>query len=67
MDVLDGERVFVHCIMNYRVSAFLYLYLHYRRGLDEAAARSPMFTQWQPNPVWQALMKPTPDQIDALR
>ena len=56
MDALAGEKVFIHCIMNYRVSAFLYLYFKYWRGYGEAEARSPMFEQWQPDPVWQALM-----------
>lgn len=56
MDALGSEKVFVHCIMNYRVSAFLYLYLKHRRGYGEKEARSPMFEHWQPNPVWQKLL-----------
>ncbi len=56
MDALSGEKVFIHCIMNYRVSAFLYLYFKYWRGYSEAKARSPMFEHWQPDPVWQALL-----------
>lgn len=51
------ERVWVHCIMNYRASAFLYLYLKHCCGYDDSEARSPVFDHWQPNPVWQALLE----------
>lgn len=43
-----GEAVHVHCIMNYRVSAFFYR-LNRERGMDEAAARALMETQWSPD------------------
>jgi len=52
----EHEQVWVHCIMNYRVSAFLYLYLKHRRGYGEKEARSPMFDHWQPDPVWQEVL-----------
>ncbi len=41
------EPVHVHCIMNYRVSAFFYRY-HRERGMAEAEARAIMERQWQP-------------------
>jgi RimJ/RimL family protein N-acetyltransferase/protein tyrosine phosphatase (PTP) superfamily phosphohydrolase (DUF442 family) len=53
MDALAGQRVWVHCALNYRVSAFIYLYRRLRRGEPEADARYPMSTIWQPNGVWQ--------------
>jgi len=56
MDELANKKAFIHCIMNYRVSAFLYLYLKHRLGYSEAEARSPIFDRWQPDPVWQALL-----------
>jgi len=44
----DGARpVHIHCIMNWRVSAFLYRY-HRERGMDEAQARALMARQWDP-------------------
>jgi uncharacterized protein (TIGR01244 family) len=54
-----GERpVHVHCIMNWRVSAFFYRY-HRERGMSEADARALMHRQWSPDtiehkdaPVW---------------
>lgn len=43
-----GERpVHVHCIMNWRVSAFFCRY-HREHGMDEARARTLMARQWDP-------------------
>lgn len=43
---VDGP-VHVHCIMNYRVTAFLYL-LDRKNGVPEAEARSRMTAVWDP-------------------
>lgn len=43
----DADAVHVHCIMNYRVSAFFYRY-NRERGMAEDAARAVMERQWQP-------------------
>jgi len=56
MKALDGESVFVHCIMNYRVSAFMFHYLSKVGNLEEQEARSPIFDIWQPEPVWHELL-----------
>lgn len=48
MEAVATEPVFVHCAMNLRVSAFMYLYLRHARGLDEDAAKSPMLDKWAP-------------------
>ena len=42
----------VHCIANYRVSAFFYRYRRDVLGMDAAAARADMDAIWQPDPVW---------------
>jgi protein tyrosine phosphatase (PTP) superfamily phosphohydrolase (DUF442 family) len=42
------EPVHVHCIMNWRVSAFFYRYNRDVRGMDEPAARALMEQQWSP-------------------
>lgn len=44
----DDEPVHVHCVMNWRVSAFLYRYNRDRRGMPEAEARALMERQWTP-------------------
>ena len=43
----EDEPVHVHCIMNYRVSAFFYLY-NREQGMREPEARALMEQQWQP-------------------
>jgi uncharacterized protein (TIGR01244 family) len=55
--------VHVHCIMNYRVSAFFYR-LHRENGMEEAHARALMEQQWSPDTsddprsaVWAAFIK----------
>lgn len=55
MQAHDGRKIFVHCIANMRVSAFLYLYQCYL-GLPEPDARRILDAIWQPNPVWQQFL-----------
>ncbi len=45
--IAGGAPVHVHCIMNWRVSAFFYL-LHREQGMPEAGARALMAQQWDP-------------------
>lgn len=46
--VAGDQPVHVHCIMNWRVSAFFYR-LHCEQGMDEAEARALMRRQWDPD------------------
>ena len=58
-DVLEayaGRRVWVHCAMNMRVSAFVYLYRRLRRGEPEPVARHPLDLVWQPDGTWRAFI-----------
>ncbi len=55
MQAYNGRKIFVHCIANMRVSAFLYLYQRYL-GLPEPNARRILDAIWQPNPVWQQFL-----------
>ena len=59
----DDEPVHVHCIMNWRVSAFFYRW-NRERGMDEAEARRQMEAIWSPDendhpdaPAWAAFVK----------
>jgi uncharacterized protein (TIGR01244 family) len=49
--------VFVHCAMNMRVSAFMYLYRRLHAGIDEAVAKRDLQTIWVPNDRWQAFIE----------
>ena len=55
MDASAGQRVFVHCAMNMRVSAFVFLHRS-RHGVDRAAAERDLKTIWEPDGVWREFM-----------
>ena len=52
MEQLKEVPVHIHCIANYRVSAFFYRYRRDVLGMDEAQARADMEQVWRPNGVW---------------
>jgi 3-deoxy-manno-octulosonate cytidylyltransferase (CMP-KDO synthetase) len=52
MAALQGATVHVHCILNARVSAFLYRYRRDVLGVDAAEARAEMETVWRPGGAW---------------
>lgn len=55
-DVLASRSekpIFVHCAMNMRVSAFVFLYRHLILGISQTEARKSMESVWEPNEVWQ--------------
>lgn len=53
---LYGRKLWVHCAMNMRVSAFVYLYRSIILGEDERTASFPLREVWQPDAVWQAFI-----------
>lgn len=57
MNAFSGKRIWVHCVVNYRVSAFMYLYLRRYKDYPEEQARSPMFDRWQPNETWRLFLE----------
>ena len=52
MEQLKEVPVHVHCIANYRVSAFFYRYRRDVLGMDETQARAEMEQIWHPEGVW---------------
>lgn len=56
LDSLKGKRVWVHCAMNMRVSAFIYLYRKLRLKEDEESAVFPMNQIWEPNETWKTFV-----------
>lgn len=63
MRALKGKKVWVHCIMNYRVALFMFHYLNKVEGLSDSASMSPIFKSWQPNETWQKLLSLTSEEI----
>ena len=58
MDSLERKKVWVHCIVNARVSAFLYRYLQTNRGLSVEESTTPLLEKWHPqmDEVWQTFI-----------
>jgi protein tyrosine phosphatase (PTP) superfamily phosphohydrolase (DUF442 family) len=56
MEALKDVPVHVHCIANYRVSAFFYRYRRDVLGTDETEARAEMEQVWKPDRVWQTFI-----------
>lgn len=63
MQALDGHKVWVHCIMNMRVSAFIYLYRKFFMNETEEQARSLMDKIWTPNDIWQDYIEEISKQL----
>jgi len=59
MSALEDDKVWVHCVVNKRVSAFMYHYLTKVKGIDEQRATSPILREWVPfmEDVWRKFME----------
>jgi uncharacterized protein (TIGR01244 family) len=57
LEELKDVPVHVHCIANYRVSAFFYRYRRDVLGMDEAQMRAEMESVWRPKGVWVEFVK----------
>ncbi len=53
IDANRDRQIFVHCAMNMRVSAFMYLYRRIRQSLNDRVAKADLTQIWTPNPIWQ--------------
>jgi len=56
MDRCQDKKVFVHCIANARVSAFMALYRMLRLGWPLEKALDDVHRLWVPNETWQRFM-----------
>jgi len=59
MQKFSTDKVWVHCALNYRVSAFLYQYFRIVHGMAEEDASKVMLLSWEPDETWQAFMQVT--------
>jgi len=55
----EHKKIFIHCVMNWRVSAFMFLYHTIKCQMPIMEARRHMETVWQPEPVWQKFIENT--------
>jgi protein tyrosine phosphatase (PTP) superfamily phosphohydrolase (DUF442 family) len=56
MDEHRDRKVLVHCVVNKRVSSFIFLYRVIRQGIPSEDARGALLRIWEPNAVWQSFM-----------
>jgi protein tyrosine phosphatase (PTP) superfamily phosphohydrolase (DUF442 family) len=52
----NGRKIYVHCIRNMRVSAFIFLYRVLQLGVEEKDARLDLRMIWDPNEIWSAFI-----------
>ena len=55
LDAFSSSKIWVHCVVNARVSVFCYHYLTKRRGLSDSEARTALLDRWEPemDDVWR--------------
>ena len=56
MDRLQGRTIHVHCIANWRISAFIYRYRVDWLGWDRAKARVDLDAIWTPDGPWAGIV-----------
>jgi protein tyrosine phosphatase (PTP) superfamily phosphohydrolase (DUF442 family) len=66
MDSFEDEKVFVHCAVNARVSAFMHQYLTLKKGVSSEQATSPLLQKWLPemDSNWKSIMESGIDEIE---
>jgi len=56
MQTYNAKRRLVHCALNWRASAFVFLHRVINEGHDPGRARSELHAVWQPDTTWQAFI-----------
>lgn len=57
MDSLDSRKRLVHCALNFRASAFVFLWRVLSRGESARDAARDLYKIWAPNETWAAFMR----------
>ena len=66
MNGLSEEKVFVHCAVNARVSAFVFKYLTMEKMIQAEKATTPLLEQWLPqmNLIWRNFLSLEKSDLD---
>ena len=56
MDQNESKKLFVHCVLNMRVSAFVFLYFVIKKQMLPEIAIQNLRKIWEPNEIWQTFM-----------
>lgn len=51
------KKIFVHCVLNMRVSVFIYLYRVLALKHNQDTAYQDVLKIWEPNEVWRSFIK----------
>lgn len=54
---LEGNKIWVHCALNYRVSVFMFLYRVIKLGFSQMDAWYDVLDIWQPDEVWCSFIR----------
>lgn len=65
LSALTHRKVWIHCIMNYRVSAFMYVFHKYVLKTPFEDINLEVFEKWSPDKKWQEIMKTPPEDLDS--
>ena len=66
MNELSEEKIFVHCAVNARVSAFVFKYLTMEMKMQAEEATTPLLAQWLPqmNLIWRSFLSIERNDLD---
>ena len=53
----SGQKIWLHCVKNMRVSVFVYLYRKLILGESDETATFPLRAVWTPDKVWQEFIE----------
>lgn len=63
MEAFKTQKVWVHCVLNYRASAFLFQYMRLSQSGSPEDASKVMLPSWEPNDVWTRFMAISKEEL----
>lgn len=57
LETHSQQRIFIHCVLNYRVSAFVYLFRTLRQAIPHEQAWADLNRIWHPEGKWAAFIQ----------
>jgi protein tyrosine phosphatase (PTP) superfamily phosphohydrolase (DUF442 family) len=57
MEAFSAKKVWVHCALNYRASAFLYLYSRLLKRKSKEDSEKYIYPHWEPNDTWSGFIE----------
>ncbi|WP_044415174.1 protein tyrosine phosphatase family protein [Halarcobacter anaerophilus] len=66
LKALDKRRVWIHCALNYRATAFMYLFHKHVLNTPFDNIDLKVFDEWTPSTQWQQLMKSSFEELNLL-